>query len=89
MADLIIKPSVGAGNKLILQDQTGTAILTTSDSGAVIANTSVGGADLTGNSLGVTAANDTPATLSLKADNSDDAVDDWAVVSNTDQTLTI
>mgnify|MGYP003647571490 CR=1 FL=1 len=89
MADLIIKPSVGAGNKLILQDQTGTAILTTSDSGAVIANTSVGGADLTGNSLGVTAANDTAATLFIKADNSDDAGDDWTVVSNTNQTLTI
>jgi len=89
MADLIIKPSIGAGNKLILQDQAGTAIITTSDSGAVMANTSVAGTDLTGNSLGVTAANDTAATLFIKADNSDDAGDDWTVVSNTNQTLTI
>ena len=89
MADLIIKPSAGAGNKLILQDQTGTAILTTSDAGAVMANTSVGGGGFAGNSLGVTAANDTAATLFIKADNSDDAGDDWSIVSNTNQTLTI
>ena len=89
MADLIIKPSAGPGNKLILQDQAGTAIITTSDSGAVMANTSVAGTDLTGDSLGVTAANDTAATLFIKADNSDDAGDDWTVVSNTNQTLTI
>jgi len=36
MADLIIKPSAGAGNKLIIQDQAGGAILTTADSGAVL-----------------------------------------------------
>ena len=89
MADLIIKPSAGPGNKLILQDQAGTAIITTSDSGAVMANTSVAGTGLTGDSLGVTAANDTAATLFIKADNSDDAGDDWTVVSNTNQTLTI
>ena len=89
MSDLIIKPSAGQGNKLILQDQAGGVILTTADSGAVIANTSVAGTDLTGNSLGVTAANDTAATLFIKADNSDDAGDDWTVVSNTNQTLTI
>ena len=136
MADLIIKPSAGAGNKLILQDQAGGAILTTSDAGAVIANTTdvtliekaaananvatkgevwvkntvpntlfftddagtdfglgtvhaVAGTGITGDSLGVTAANDTAATLFIKADNSDDAGDDWTVVSNTNQTLTI
>ena len=136
MADLIIKPSAGAGNKLILQDQAGGAILTTSDAGAVIANTTdvtliekaaanasvatkgevwvkntvpntlfftddagndyglgtvhaVAGTSIIGNSLGVTAANDTAATLFIKADNSDDAGDDWTVVSNTNQTLTI
>ena len=123
MADLIIKPSAGAGNKLILQDQAGGAILTTSDAGAVIANTTdvtliekaaananvatkgeiwvksttpntlyftddtgtdIGlgtshapvGTSITGNSLGVTAANDTAATIFIKADNSDDAGDD-------------
>jgi hypothetical protein len=138
MADLIIKPSPGAGNKLILQDQTGGAILTTGDDGAVVVNADAGeitliekaaanasvatkgelwvknttpntlfftddagseiglgtdhspsGTSITGNSLGVTAANDTAATLFIKADNSDDAGDDWTVVSNTNQTLTI
>ena len=38
MADLIIKPSTGPGNKLILQDQAGGAILTTADSGASLNN---------------------------------------------------
>ena len=34
MADLIIKPSSGAGNKLILQDQASNPILTTGDTAA-------------------------------------------------------
>ena len=91
MSDLIIKPSPGAGNKLIIQDQAGTAIITTTDAGPDITNTSVSvaGTGLAGDSLGVTAANDTAATLFIKADNSDDAGDDWTVVSNTNQTLTI
>ena len=38
MADLIIKPATGAGNKLILQDKAGGAVLTTADSGATVAN---------------------------------------------------
>ena len=36
MADLIIKPATGVGNKLILQDKDGDAVLTTADSGATI-----------------------------------------------------
>ena len=36
MADLTIKPVAAAGNKLILQDQAGGAVLTTADSGATI-----------------------------------------------------
>jgi hypothetical protein len=36
MADLLIKPNTGSGNKLILQDQAGNAVLTTADSGATI-----------------------------------------------------
>ena len=32
MADLIIKPATGVGNKLILQDKDGDAVLTTADS---------------------------------------------------------
>ena len=37
MADLLIKPNTGSGNKLILQDQAGNAVLTTADSGVSIA----------------------------------------------------
>ena len=38
MEDLIIKPNSATGDKLILQDRAGGAILTTADSGATIAN---------------------------------------------------
>ena len=38
MGNLIIKGKGGAGNKLIIQDQAGGAVLTTGDSGATIAN---------------------------------------------------
>ena len=37
MGNLIIKGKGGAGNKLILQDQAGAAVLTTADSGATLA----------------------------------------------------
>ena len=39
MGNLIIKGKGGAGNKLILQDQAGAAVLTTTDSGATMAST--------------------------------------------------
>ena len=39
MPDLTIKPVAAAGNKLILQDQAGGAVLTTGDSGAPMAST--------------------------------------------------
>ena len=38
MANLIIRPASGAGNKVVVQDQSGAAVLTTADSGATIAN---------------------------------------------------
>jgi hypothetical protein len=38
MADLIIKPNSATGDKLILQDRAGGAVITTADSGATIAN---------------------------------------------------
>jgi hypothetical protein len=38
MPDLIIKPAAQSGNKVIIQDQAGGAVLTTADSGATIAN---------------------------------------------------
>jgi len=36
MADLILKPTTGSGNKIIIQDQGGTAFLTSADSGSVL-----------------------------------------------------
>ena len=43
MGNLIIKGKGGAGNKLILQDQAGGAVLTTADSGATIASGVISG----------------------------------------------
>jgi len=50
MADLIIKPATGDGNKLILQDKAGGAVLTTADSGATMASnvTDIPAAGVTG-----------------------------------------
>ena len=42
MPDLIIKPEATSGNKLILQDQAGGAVLTTADSGATLGTISGG-----------------------------------------------
>ena len=39
MPDLIIKPAAQSGNKVIIQDQAGGAVLTTSDSGATLSAT--------------------------------------------------
>ena len=38
MPDLTIKPNSGTGNKVIIQDQAGGAVLTTADSGATLGN---------------------------------------------------
>jgi len=38
MANLVIRPASGTGNKVVVQDQAGGAVLTTADSGATIAN---------------------------------------------------
>ena len=38
MADLIIKPATQSGNKVIIQDQAGGAVITTADSGATLGN---------------------------------------------------
>jgi len=59
MANLVIRPASGAGNKVVVQDQAGAAVLTTADSGATIASGVTGGAGLSGmTSLGtVTAGN--------------------------------
>ena len=54
MPDLIIKPNTATGNKLILQDQAGNAVLTTDDSaGAALGgNLTVSGlSTLTGNTI--------------------------------------
>ena len=38
MVDLVIRPTIGAGNKIIIQDQAGQPVLTTADSGATLNN---------------------------------------------------
>jgi hypothetical protein len=43
MADFTIKPASGTGNKLILQTQDETAVLTTSDTGVTIASPTITG----------------------------------------------
>ena len=43
MADFKIKPASGTGNKLILQTQDETAVLTTSDTGVTIAAPTITG----------------------------------------------
>jgi len=48
MANLVIRPASGAGNKVVVQDQAGAAVLTTADSGATIASGVTGGAGLSG-----------------------------------------
>jgi len=58
MADLIIKPEATSGNKLILKDQAGGAVLTTADSGATIANATLNSPTLVTPALGtVTSGN--------------------------------
>ncbi len=42
MPDLIIKPAAQSGNKVIIQDQAGGAVLTTADSGAAMASNVTG-----------------------------------------------
>ena len=48
MANLIIKPQNVSGDKVIIQDQAGGAVLTTADSGATIANVTLTSPAITG-----------------------------------------
>ena len=56
MPDLIIKPTATSGNKLILKDQAGGAVLTTADSGATIANATLNSPTLVTPALGTPAS---------------------------------
>ena len=56
MADLTIKPQAGNSNKLILQDQQGGAVLSTSTSGATIANATLNSPTLVTPALGTPAS---------------------------------
>ncbi len=53
MADFKIKPSTGIGNKLILESQDGTDVLTTSDSGVTLASPTLVTPDIGTPSAGV------------------------------------
>ena len=56
MADLIIKPNAATGDKLILQDRAGGAVLTTADSGATIANATLNSPTMVTPALGTPAS---------------------------------
>ncbi len=84
MADLIIKPEATSGNKLILKDQAGGAVLTTTDSGATIADGIALGTPASGvltnatglvATTGLTATGTADATTFLRGDNA------WAVAA--------
>ena len=58
MADFKLKPGAGTGNKLILESQDGTDVLTTSDSGVTLASATLNSPTLVTPALGtVTAGN--------------------------------
>ena len=67
MSDLIIKPSPGAGNKLIIQDQAGGAILTTADSGASLNNLTGTLSEITPGAAGKVVSSDGTNWVSTKA----------------------
>jgi len=56
MPDLIIKPAAQSGNKVIIQDQAGGAVITTVDSGATIANATLNSPTLVTPALGTPAS---------------------------------
>jgi hypothetical protein len=64
MADLIIKPNSATGNKLILQDQAGNAVLTTDDS----AGAALGGNLTVAGTLTVEGATTTIESVTLTVD---------------------
>jgi hypothetical protein len=58
MANLVIRPASGTGNKVVVQDQAGGAVITTGDSGATIANATLTSPTLVTPALGtVTSGN--------------------------------
>ena len=87
MGNLIIKGKGGAGNKLIIQDQAGAAVLTTNDSGATLANGLALGTPASGvvtNLTGTLGANITfPAGHILQTN-----WDEWAPSTNPSMDIT-
>ena len=80
MADLIIKPNSATGNKLILQDQAGNAVLTTDDS----AGAALGGNLTVAGTLTVEGATTTIESVTLTVD--DKNIELGSVDSPTDTT---
>jgi hypothetical protein len=66
MPDLIIKPTNTSGNKVIIQDQAGGAVLTTADSGAILGSGVTGGSGLT--ALGTVASGTLGSAVNLNHD---------------------
>jgi hypothetical protein len=72
MPDLIIKPAAQSGNKVIIQDQAGGAVITTADSGATIADGIALGTPASGvatNLTGIPAANLTGTVAAARLPN--------------------
>ena len=65
MANLIIKPQNTSGDKVIIQDQAGGAVLTTADSGATITNSTLNSPTLTGTVTSATVLPNADATQDL------------------------
>ena len=85
--DLIFKiDNDGDGTETFqFQNGSGNEVASLDESG----NLQVDGTVSAGGTATVTAANDADAKIELKADNSDDAGDDWTITANADQTFTI
>ena len=68
MVDLVIRPTIGAGNKIIIQDQAGQPVLTTADSGGVLTNvtgtSSVPGIETSADATAMTIGADESVTFS-------------------------
>lgn len=81
----IIFQTANAGGSGSSVNSHATALTLSDDLSATFA----GDITVAGGDLSLTAANDAAASILLSSDNSDDNGDDWKIIANTDQTLTI
>jgi hypothetical protein len=84
MGNLIIKGKGGAGNKLILQDQAGGAVLTTADSGATISNATLTSGNLSNSAIVYPAGHIIQVVGSDKSDTASVSSSTWTDITGTD-----